>query len=177
MGTYMVHVQLHVSWLLLHGSFFSTKFLLDLADWYCCFMLISKGTRSCKCNFCWFEHLPCFWTWWNMDIQGHVEGFSTHSSVIIWHFFKPFILEIGLINSYKMPPCLLSYLMRALCILTQKIWLELDSPYFLHLVQIAVTKNIMWAELCDILMMSSWIPTYIMRVIIFKIANFLNFWT
>ena len=62
-----------------------------------------------------------------MDIQGHNEGFSTHTSFISWNFVKPFILEIGLISSHKMPPCLLCYLIRALCIL---IWLELDSPYW-----------------------------------------------
>ena len=55
--------------------------------------------------------------------------FSTDISVISWNFFKSFLLEIGLICSYKIPPCLLSNLIRALCILTQKIQLELDSPY------------------------------------------------
>ena len=46
-------------------------------------------------------------------------------------FFKPFILEIGLISSYRMKLHLLSYLIRVLCILTWKILLELDSPDWL----------------------------------------------
>ena len=35
-------------------------------------------------------------------------------SVISWNFFKPFTAKIGLINTYKMLPCLLSNLIRAL---------------------------------------------------------------
>ena len=38
-----------------------------------------------------------------MDIQGHVERFSTEISVISWKFLKPFTLDIGLISSYKVP--------------------------------------------------------------------------
>ena len=57
----------------------------------------------------------------HVDIQGHLEGFLTDISVIRWNFFKSFLLEISLISSYKIPPCLLSYLIRMLSNLSGKI--------------------------------------------------------
>ena len=49
-------------------------------------------------------------------------------SVFSWNFFKPFTANIGLINTYKMPPCLPSYLIRGLSNLTQNIWKNWNSP-------------------------------------------------
>ena len=129
MGTYMVHVLLHVSGLILHGSF-SNQFKQGLGDYYGCFMLIRRGTGSFKCNFQIFEQLPWFWTWWNMDIHYHVEATFACSSLISWSFFKIFLLKKGLISSSRMPPHLACYLIRMLRNYRGKIWLELDSPYW-----------------------------------------------
>ena len=63
-----------------------------------------------------------------MDIQ---RQFSLVSLISVGSFFKIFLLKIDLKSIYKMPPCLACYLVRALCILTQKIKLELDSLYWL----------------------------------------------
>ena len=46
----MVHVPLHVSGLILLGSF-SKQFKQGLGDYYGCLMLISKGAGSFKCHF------------------------------------------------------------------------------------------------------------------------------
>ena len=59
--------------------------------------------------------------------HGHPKTIFTCISLISWSFFKIFLLKIGLISIYKMPPHLACYLIRALCILTQKIQLELDT--------------------------------------------------
>ena len=58
-----------------------------------------------------YEHVE---TWTSMDMLRHFWLIS----VITWNFLKPFILEIGLVNSYKMPPHLLFNLIRVLCILS-----------------------------------------------------------
>ena len=63
MGTYMVHVPLHVSGLILHGAF-QTKFLGILYHKLSTFMLIRRDAGSFKCYFWIFEQLPWFWTWW-----------------------------------------------------------------------------------------------------------------
>ena len=46
----MVHVQLHVSGLILHGAF-QTKFLGILYDKLSTFMVIRRGAGSFKCHF------------------------------------------------------------------------------------------------------------------------------
>ena len=51
-------------------------------------------------------------------------------SVISWSFSKIFLLKIGLISTYKMPPCLPCYLIRVLSNLTQNIWKFGSSPYW-----------------------------------------------
>ena len=71
------------------------------------------------------------WWIWNTDwfqLVIHSIG-STSSitslvniSVISWSFFKIFLLNIGLINTYKMPPHLPSYLIRALRYSSVNIW-------------------------------------------------------
>ena len=43
-------------------------------------------------------------------------------SVISWSFFKIVLLKIGLISTYKMPPCLPCYLIRALRYSSGNIW-------------------------------------------------------
>ena len=50
MGTYMVHVPLHVSWLILHGTF-QTEFLGILYHKLSTFMLIRRSTGCFKCDF------------------------------------------------------------------------------------------------------------------------------
>ena len=75
MGTYMVHVPLHVSGLILHGSF-SNQFKQGLGDYYGCFMLIRRGAGSFKCYFQIFEILGNFFImvgchimvlWWGLS--------------------------------------------------------------------------------------------------------------
>ena len=46
----MVHVPLHVSGLIVHGSF-SNQFKQGLGDYYRCFMLIRRVAGSFKCYF------------------------------------------------------------------------------------------------------------------------------
>ena len=54
MGTYMVHVPLHVSGLILHGTF-QTKFLGILYHKLSIFMLIRRGAGCFKAYFQKFE--------------------------------------------------------------------------------------------------------------------------
>ena len=62
MDTCMVHVPLHVSVLILHGSF-SNQFKHGLGDYYGYFMLIRRGAGSFKCYFQIFEILENFLSW------------------------------------------------------------------------------------------------------------------
>ena len=59
MGTYMVHVPLHVSGLILHEAF-KTKFLGILYHKLSTFMVIRRSTGSFKCHFRIFEILDNF---------------------------------------------------------------------------------------------------------------------
>ena len=69
--TYMVHVPLQVSGLILHGAF-QTKFLGNLYHKLSIFMLIRRGTGSFKCYFRIFGNLGNFfimvWVplWWEL---------------------------------------------------------------------------------------------------------------
>ena len=65
-----------------------------------------------------------------MDIHGHSKGVFACVSVISWSFFKIFLLKIGLISIYKMPPCLAHYLIRALSNLSGNIRIFVNSPYW-----------------------------------------------
>ena len=56
-GTYMVHVPLHVSGLILNGAF-QTKFLGILYHKLSTFMVMRRGAGSFKCYFRIFEQLP-----------------------------------------------------------------------------------------------------------------------
>ena len=85
----MVHVPLHVSGLILHGSF-SNQFKQGLGDYYGCFMLIRRGTGSLKCNFQIFEILGNYLSWLGAIIWYYGEGFHTNFSVISWNLIKSF---------------------------------------------------------------------------------------
>ena len=71
---------------------------------------------------------------------GSIISSKTCSNVLVWNlanislisssFFKIFLLNIGLISIYKIPPCLPCYLIRALSNLTWNIWKFGSSPYW-----------------------------------------------
>ena len=85
MGTYMVHVSLHVFWLILHGTFPKCYWgLLSL-------MLIRRSTRCFKWYFWIFEHLAkctngqCHWC---SDVSW--SGLCIHNTLTISHLFNIF---------------------------------------------------------------------------------------
>ena len=81
---------------------------MDLkSNWFQYFSIISSNTFS-------NEHV------WNLP----------HISVIIWTFSKIFLLKISLISTYKMPPRLLSNLLKVLSNLSPNIRKIGNSPYW-----------------------------------------------
>ena len=97
-------------------------------------MLSRRFTGCFKCHFQIFVNLEFFFIMASVPYYGiygeNLQGFSPDFSVITWNFFKPFTLEIGLINSYKMPPHLPCYLIRALRYLSGNIRKIVNSPYW-----------------------------------------------
>ena len=91
MGTYMVHVPLHVSGLILHGAF-QTKFLGILYHKLSTFMIIRRGAGSFKCHFQIFEILGNFFIMVGChDDDGmYGEGFHLNFSLISWNLIKSF---------------------------------------------------------------------------------------
>ena len=59
------------------------------------------------------------------------RGFWLISLLLLWNFFKPFTLTIGLINTYKIPPHLLSNVTRMLSNWDINFWIGTNSPYLL----------------------------------------------
>ena len=97
MGAYMVHVPLHISGLILHGAF-QTKFLGILYHKLSTFMVIRRCAGSFKCYFWIFGNFGNFLSWFGTILWYYGEGFSPDFSVIIWNFFKIFLLKKGLIR-------------------------------------------------------------------------------
>ena len=126
MGTYMVHIPLHVSGLILHGTF-QTRFLGILYHKLSTFMLIRRFAWSFKCDFQIFEILGNYFIMTRVPLWYYGEGFHPDFSVIIWNFFKIFLLKKGLINVY-----LPSNLIRVLSNLSWNIRIFANSPYWPH---------------------------------------------
>ena len=81
----MVHVPLHLSGLILLGSF-SNQFKQGLGDYYGCFMLIKRGAGSFKCYFRIFEILEHFFIMDGHHYGMYGEGFHLYFYVISWTF-------------------------------------------------------------------------------------------
>ena len=77
----MVHVPLHVSGLILLGSF-SNQFKQGLGDYYGCFMLIRRGSGSFKCHFRIFEILGNYSPWLGAILWYYGEDMHLNFSVI-----------------------------------------------------------------------------------------------
>ena len=97
MGTYMVHVPLHVSGLILHGTL-QTKFLGILYHKLSTFMLIRRSAGCFKCDFQIFGILGNYLSWLGAILWCFGEGFPPDFSVISWNFFKIFLLEKGVMR-------------------------------------------------------------------------------
>ena len=82
MDAYMVHVPLHVSGLILLGSF-SNQFKQGLGDYYGCIMLIRRGAGSFKCHFQIFEILGNYSSW---------------LGAILWYYGEDMHLDFSVIN-------------------------------------------------------------------------------
>ena len=82
MDAYMVHVPLHGSGLILHGTF-QTKFLGILYHKLSTFMVIRRGAGSFKCHFQIFEILGNYSSWF---------------SAILWYYGKDMHLDFSVIN-------------------------------------------------------------------------------
>ena len=94
-------------------------------------MLIRRGAGCFKAFFWIFVNLENFLSWPWCHIWWPLTVVPPDFSVITWNFLKPFTLEIGLISSYKMPPCLLSNLIRVLSNSSRNIQKIVNSPYWL----------------------------------------------
>ena len=83
MGTYMVHVPLHVSGLILHGAF-QTKFLGILYHKLSTFMVIRRSAGCFKCDFQIFEILGNYFIMTMAPLWHYGEDIHFDFSVIKW---------------------------------------------------------------------------------------------
>ena len=82
MGTYMVHVPLHVSGLILHGAL-QTKFLGILYHKLSTFMVIRRSAGCFKCDFQIFEILG---------------NYFIITMVPLWHYGEDIHLDFSVIS-------------------------------------------------------------------------------
>ena len=88
--TYMVHVPLHGSGLILHGAF-QTKFLGILYHKLSTFMVIRRGTGSLKCHFQIFVYLEIFFIMTRVPLWHYGKGMHLDFSVINWSWGLIFV--------------------------------------------------------------------------------------
>ena len=78
MDTCMVHVPLHVSGLILHGSF-SNQFKQGLGDYYGCFMLIRRALGHLSAIFKYLKYMKIFHHGWAPYYGIMVRAFTSIS--------------------------------------------------------------------------------------------------
>ena len=76
-----------------------------------------------------FGNLEIFLSWPECHIWWAVIQVLANISVISCSFFKFFLLKIGLISIYKLPPHLACYLIRVLSNLSGNVWIFVNSLY------------------------------------------------